>query len=67
MPIYEYHCNDCEKDFEKLVRSSEICKVSCPYCDSENSERKISIFGFSNKHQSNSNSTYCLPSGGWRI
>jgi putative FmdB family regulatory protein len=31
MPIYEYHCEDCDKDFEALLmRSSET--VHCPSC-----------------------------------
>jgi putative FmdB family regulatory protein len=31
MPIFEYHCQDCGTDFEKLVRKSDD-KVACPTC-----------------------------------
>ncbi len=30
MPIYEYHCDDCNRDFELLIRSSTI--PVCPEC-----------------------------------
>ena len=33
MPIYEYRCRTCEKDFEELVRSAEAASsVRCPTC-----------------------------------
>lgn len=45
MPIYEYHCNDCDKDFELLVmRHAEADKQVCPTCKSESVQRKISAF-----------------------
>ncbi len=31
MPIFEFHCNDCGTDFEKLVFSSDPA-VECPQC-----------------------------------
>ncbi len=31
MPIYEYHCQDCGTDFEKLVRKADD-QVACPSC-----------------------------------
>ena len=46
MPIYEYHCNQCNHDFERLVfRSSE--KISCPGCKSKKVTRIMSAFAFS--------------------
>jgi putative FmdB family regulatory protein len=32
MPIYEYHCRDCDVTFEKLVRAGTA--VICPHCGS---------------------------------
>jgi len=32
MPLYAYACNDCEAEFELLVRSSEV--PECPACKS---------------------------------
>ena len=45
MPIYEYHCNDCDKDFELLVmRHAEADKQVCPNCQSHSVQRKMSAF-----------------------
>lgn len=45
MPIYEYHCNDCSRDFELLVmRYSEADKQTCPSCESADIQRKMSSF-----------------------
>jgi len=44
MPIYEYHCFKCEKDFEKLVMGNSP-QVSCPHCGTDQVERKFSSFG----------------------
>jgi len=44
MPIYEYRCRGCGKDFEKyLPRTSG--DVACPTCDSGDVMRKLSVFG----------------------
>ncbi|MBL8519817.1 MAG: zinc ribbon domain-containing protein [Betaproteobacteria bacterium] len=43
MPIYEYACNDCHRDFEKLVRAAQPAPV-CPYCGSGRLTRKLSTF-----------------------
>ncbi|MDI6602052.1 MAG: zinc ribbon domain-containing protein [Thermoanaerobacteraceae bacterium] len=45
MPLYEYHCKDCDNVFEMLVNFSESNKkVKCPECESENTEKLISGF-----------------------
>ncbi|MBF0510331.1 MAG: zinc ribbon domain-containing protein [Deltaproteobacteria bacterium] len=45
MPIYEYHCCDCNNDFETLVlRSSE--KIVCPKCDRDHVERLMSACSY---------------------
>ncbi|RLB00911.1 MAG: zinc ribbon domain-containing protein [Deltaproteobacteria bacterium] len=44
MPIYEYRCNECEMDFEKLVSLSSPGEVACPFCGSKNIRKKISLF-----------------------
>jgi putative FmdB family regulatory protein len=31
MPLYEYNCLDCEREFELLVRGSD--QPHCPQCD----------------------------------
>jgi putative FmdB family regulatory protein len=41
MPIYDYRCKDCDKNFELLVRSSSI--PVCPACGSQQLEKLLSI------------------------
>ena len=45
MPIYEFICEECFEEFEKLVgfRQSEI-DLNCPSCGSELIRKKISSF-----------------------
>ncbi len=45
MPIFEFLCEQCEKPFEELVRSSStVDGVVCPKCGSPQIKRKISTF-----------------------
>lgn len=45
MPIFEYKCQVCGEDFEKLV--SATTEVSCPRCSSKDIKKKFSVFGLS--------------------
>ena len=47
MPIYEYHCNKCNKDFEYLVFGKE--DPACPSCKSKKVGRLLSACGFVSK------------------
>jgi len=42
MPIYEYACRDCGKEFELLVRSDT--RLECPQCHSVKLEKQLSVF-----------------------
>ncbi|HVN84931.1 MAG TPA: zinc ribbon domain-containing protein [Candidatus Binatia bacterium] len=42
MPIYEYHCSDCDRPFEELVMSSTTA-VCCPICSGTQVERQLSV------------------------
>ncbi len=45
MPIYEFHCLDCDHDFEELVRSSDDTHgLVCPQCERTKVVKKISAF-----------------------
>ncbi len=33
MPLYEYHCDDCDETFEVIRRASDSDDVKCPKCD----------------------------------
>jgi putative FmdB family regulatory protein len=45
MPIFEYNCGSCGKDFELLIFGSQ--KAKCPECGSEEVNKKLSLFGMS--------------------
>lgn len=47
MPIYEYHCEDCGEDFERLVFGNETPECSC--CCSKKVNRLMSACGFVSK------------------
>jgi putative FmdB family regulatory protein len=49
MPIYEYHCGECDRDFELLVRSSTA--VECPDCGNRQPRKKLSSFAISSGTQ----------------
>jgi len=40
MPIYEYHCRECDTNFEVLVRGDR--SVVCPNCGSASLDKLIS-------------------------
>jgi putative FmdB family regulatory protein len=42
MPIYEYACSKCGKEFETLVRNGAV--PDCPSCHSTELEKKLSVF-----------------------
>lgn len=44
MPIYEYRCRGCGKEFEKYLHSASSA-VACPACASADVMRKLSVFG----------------------
>jgi putative FmdB family regulatory protein len=47
MPIYEFHCEKCDRDSEILVRSSRWKGAKCPHCGSTKLEKKLSVFASS--------------------
>lgn len=52
MPIYEYTCDACETDFEKIVRVGAPVPA-CPSCGSDEVHKKLSL------------SSFRLKGGGW--
>lgn len=46
MPIFEYHCQQCNAEFELLLPTRNT-PARCPECDSQNLERKFSSFAVS--------------------
>jgi len=48
MPIYEFHCEQCTRDSEILVRSSDWKGTECPHCGSKKLSKKFSVFASAN-------------------
>jgi len=45
MPIYEYRCNQCKKEFSLLfLHPEEISKVECKFCKSSSLTKLLSSF-----------------------
>ena len=45
MPIYEYRCNECSKEFSfLLLNKKDLRKVRCKFCQGANLTRLLSAF-----------------------
>ncbi|MEN0110520.1 MAG: zinc ribbon domain-containing protein, partial [Planctomycetota bacterium] len=42
MPLYEYHCRECDQAVEVLVRNAEECPL-CPECGSGRLAKLLSV------------------------
>jgi putative FmdB family regulatory protein len=67
MPIYEYICDDCSSQFEKIVINRQQ-EISCPKCSSKKATIQLSVFssttaGGSTKSSGPSNGGSCCGGG----
>ena len=46
MPIYEYKCQSCGHELEKLQRISDPSLTDCPFCEEPALQRLVSAAGF---------------------
>lgn len=44
MPLYEYHCLDCQSRFEKLSKHEAADAMTCPTCGGKRARRLLSVF-----------------------
>jgi len=46
MPLYEYVCNDCKKEFSRVLtlKEYEAGQFVCPHCQSKNVEQRPATF-----------------------
>lgn len=51
MPIFEFRCQKCGKEFEELILPSDS-RITCPDCKGEEVEKLISICSFVSKDSS---------------
>lgn len=61
MPLFEYHCADCQHDFELLVREQTV--LACPSCQSTRLEKQLSVFAVSANGASTSRQAAVSPCG----
>ena len=65
MPVYEFVCNECKREFEELVMSKNEV-IECPSCGSRDARKLMSAFavtGSARKASASSCGT-CKPSAG---
>ncbi len=62
MPLYEYKCAKCDKNFEILQRSNE--KIVCPNCGGKSLEKQFSVFASNSSSESASSGSGMPPSSG---
>ena len=62
MPLYEYTCKKCVKDFEELRSAKETSLPTCPFCGQKSVEKKISLTSFSLKGEGWYKDGYARPS-----
>jgi len=53
MPIYEYQCQDCDKQLEALQKINDEPLLDCPHCGKPALKKKVSAAAFR------------LKGGGW--
>jgi putative FmdB family regulatory protein len=67
MPIYDYHCPQCEAKFEQLVSYSKADEVSCPHCGRPYAIRQVSRIAARVSGENgtlSSDASSCASSGG---
>jgi putative FmdB family regulatory protein len=64
VPIYEYRCEDCKGQFEKIVQRCDADAVQvCPKCKSEKTKRMISVCASHSALSASDAPRPCPPSG----
>ncbi len=65
MPIFEFHCDKCDKTFEKLVFGGDA-EVECPFCGQPGVKKlmsacafKVGSHGFMSTPSSSSSKSSC--------
>jgi len=59
MPLFEYACRHCDREFETLVRANET--PECPSCGGTDLERRLSVFA---AHTNGSSSADAMAASG---
>jgi putative FmdB family regulatory protein len=43
MPIFEFHCKECRKEFKTLRKADQLHEVACPSCGTQKVARLLSV------------------------
>lgn len=63
MPIYEFLCKDCRREFKTLRSADRVAEVACPTCGTSHLARLLSVTA--QTHSSAPSEGACaLPMGG---
>ncbi|MBO8171312.1 MAG: zinc ribbon domain-containing protein [Bacillaceae bacterium] len=67
MPIFDFRCQDCSEEYQKMVSHSKKDEVTCPSCGSKNKEQLFiaRIKGPVSSSSSSSSSSYAPVSSGF--
>ena len=49
MPLYDFRCRTCSREFEALVRGTDM--PACPACEGHDLERLLSTFAVSSEER----------------
>ena len=63
MPIFEFRCDSCGKEFERVLFNSDQDEVNCPNCGSLEARKLLSVFSCSKSAEASSGSCGAGPSG----
>ena len=63
MPIYEYICDDCKAQFEKIVINKQQ-EIACPNCSSKKATIQLSVFATAGNGSSSPSSGGFTGGGG---
>jgi putative FmdB family regulatory protein len=44
MPLYEFKCSGCGKDFSEIRKTGDYDNVVCPQCGSKDTQKRMSMF-----------------------
>jgi putative FmdB family regulatory protein len=62
MPIYEYVCDECKTQFEKIV-INKAQEIACPKCASKKATIQLSVFATAGANGASSSGGFSPSSG----
>ena len=64
MPIYEFHCKDCRKEFKTLRSHKQLESVLCPTCGNGRVARLLSVTAAHSQAEGFGGQACAMPMGG---